>query len=48
MIRKDILVHKTKTLLDDFLNSMHGQRINPGEDFLDKPLGLFFFQALLW
>lgn len=47
MIRKDILVHKTKTLLDDFLNPMLGQLDKPRQRFLRQTVRAILFSGSL-
>lgn len=47
MIRKDILVHKTKTLLDDFLNSMLGQLDKSRRRFLRQTVRAILFSGSL-
>lgn len=47
MIRKDILVHKTKTLLDDFLNSILGQLDKYRRRFLRQTVRAILFSGSL-
>jgi hypothetical protein len=47
MIRKDLLVHKTKTLLDDFLNPMLGQLDKPRQRFLRQTVRAILFSGSL-
>lgn len=47
MIRKDLLVHKTKTLLDDFLNPTLGQLDKPRQRFLRQTVRAILFSGSL-
>ena len=48
MLRKDLLIHKTKTLLDEFLNPMLGQLDKPRKRFLKQTVrGILFSGSLV-
>ena len=47
MLRKDLLIHKTKTLLDEFLSPMLGQLDKPRQRFLRQTVRAILFSGSL-
>ena len=47
MLRKDLLIHKTKTLLDEFLNPMLEQLDKPRKRFLKQTVRAILFSGSL-